>query len=62
MAKAVQARPHEGTREIVVRLNYVMDYCITGHLVEVRLLLQAAQQRPWPIAPEHVPLGESGAS
>jgi len=39
-----------------------MDYCITGHLVEVRLLLQAAQQRPWPIAPEHVPLGESGAS
>ncbi len=36
----------QGTREIVVRPNYVMVYRITGNLVEVLRVLHAAQQ--WP--------------
>ena len=36
----------KGTREIVVRPNYVMVYRVTGDLVEVLRVLQAAQQ--WP--------------
>ena len=35
-----------GTREIVVRPNYVMVYRVTGDLVEVLLVLHAARQ--WP--------------
>ena len=36
----------KGTREIVVRPNYVMVYRFTGDVVEVLRLLHAAQ--PWP--------------
>ena len=36
----------KGTREIVVRPNYVMVYRVTGDLVEVLRVLHAAQQ--WP--------------
>ena len=36
----------QGTREIVVRPNYVMVYRVTGDLVEVLRVLRAAQQ--WP--------------
>jgi addiction module RelE/StbE family toxin len=36
----------KGTREIVVRPNYVMVYRITGDLVEVLRVLHTAQQ--WP--------------
>ncbi|MDP1901148.1 MAG: type II toxin-antitoxin system RelE/ParE family toxin [Rubrivivax sp.] len=36
----------KGTREIVVRPNYVMVYRITGDVVEVLRVLHAAQQ--WP--------------
>ena len=36
----------KGTREIVVRPNYVMVYRITGDLVEVLRVLNTAQQ--WP--------------
>jgi addiction module RelE/StbE family toxin len=36
----------KGTREIVVRPNYVMVYRITGEVVEVLRVLHAAQQ--WP--------------
>ena len=35
-----------GTREIVVRPNYVMVYQVTGDVVEVLRVLHAAQQ--WP--------------
>ena len=35
-----------GTREIVVRPNYVMVYRVTGTLVEVLRVLHAAQE--WP--------------
>ena len=36
----------KGTRELVVRPNYVMVYRLTGDLVEVLRVLHAAQQ--WP--------------
>ena len=36
----------KGTREIVVRPNYVMVYRVTGDLVEMLRVLRAAQQ--WP--------------
>jgi addiction module RelE/StbE family toxin len=36
----------KGTREIVVRPNYVLVYRITGNVVEVLRVLHAAQQ--WP--------------
>ena len=36
----------KGTREIVVRPNYVMVYRVTGDLVEVLRVLHAARQ--WP--------------
>lgn len=36
----------KGTREIVVRPNYVMIYRVAGELVEVLRVLHAAQQ--WP--------------
>ena len=36
----------KGTREIVMRPNYVMVYRVTGDLVEVLRVLHAAQQ--WP--------------
>ena len=36
----------QGTREIVVRPNYVMIYKVTGDAVEVLRVLHAAQQ--WP--------------
>ena len=36
----------KGTREIVVRPNYVMVYRVSGDLVEVLRVLHAAQ--PWP--------------
>lgn len=36
----------KGTREIVVRPNYVMVYRVTGDLVEVLRVLHSAQQ--WP--------------
>ena len=36
----------QGTREIVVRPNYVMVYRVTGDLVEVLRVLHAAQK--WP--------------
>ncbi|HZE91467.1 MAG TPA: type II toxin-antitoxin system RelE/ParE family toxin [Rhizobacter sp.] len=36
----------KGTREIVVRPNYVMVYRVTGELVEILRVLHAAQQ--WP--------------
>ena len=36
----------KGTREIVVRPNYVMVYRVTGDVVEVLRVLHAAQQ--WP--------------
>ena len=36
----------KGTREIVVRPNYVMVYRVTGDLVEMLRVLHAAQQ--WP--------------
>jgi len=36
----------KGTREIVVRPNYVLVYRITGDLVEVLRVLHTAQQ--WP--------------
>ena len=36
----------KGTREIVVRPNYVMVYRVTGDLVEVLRVLHAAQH--WP--------------
>ena len=54
-AKAENARPRpklykagrvKGTREIVVRPNYVMVYRVTGDVVEVLRVLHAAQQ--WP--------------
>ena len=34
----------KGTREIVVRPNYVMVYRVTGDLIEVLRVLHAAQQ------------------
>ena len=36
----------KGTREIVVRPNYVLVYRITGDLVEVLRVLHTAQQLP----------------
>lgn len=36
----------KGTREIVVRPNYVMVYRITGDLIEILRVLHTAQQ--WP--------------
>jgi len=36
----------KGTREIVVRPNYVMVYRITGDLVEVLRVLHTAQHSP----------------
>ena len=36
----------KGTREIVVRPNYVMVYHITGDLIEILRVLHTAQQ--WP--------------
>ena len=44
--KLYKAGRVKGTREIVVRPNYVMVYRVTGHLVEVLRVLHAAQQ--WP--------------
>ena len=40
----------KGTREIVVRPNYVMVYRVTGKVVEVLRVLHVAQQ--WPRAAE----------
>ncbi len=37
----------KGTREIVVRPNYVMVYRVNGDVVEVLRVLHAAQQQ-WP--------------
>lgn len=54
-AKAENARTHptlykpgrvKGTREIVVRPNYVMVYRVSADVVEVLRVLHAAQQ--WP--------------
>ena len=36
----------KGTREVVVRPNYVMVYRVSGNVVEVLRVLHAAQQ--WP--------------
>ena len=44
--KLYKAGRVKGTREIVVRPNYVMIYTITGVVVEVLRVLHAAQQ--WP--------------
>ena len=44
--KLYKAGRVKGTREIVVRPNYVMVYRATGDLVEVLRILHAAQQ--WP--------------
>lgn len=44
--KLYKAGRVKGTREIVVRPNYVMVYRVTGDLVEVLRVLHAAQQ--WP--------------
>ena len=44
--KLYKAGRVKGTREIVVRPNYVMVYRVTGDVVEVLRVLQAAQQ--WP--------------
>ena len=44
--KLYKAGRVKGTREIVVRPNYVMIYTITGDVVEVLRVLHAAQQ--WP--------------
>ena len=44
--KLYKAGRVKGTREIVVRPNYVMVYRVTGDLVEVLRILHAAQQ--WP--------------
>ena len=52
-AESVRLRPKlykagrvKGTREIVVRPNYVMVYRVQGDVVEVLRVLHAAQQ--WP--------------
>ncbi len=42
--KLYKAGRVKGTREIVVRPNYVMVYRVTGNLVEVLRVLHAAQQ------------------
>lgn len=42
--KLYKAGRIKGTREIVVRPNYVMVYRVTGNLVEVLRVLHAAQQ------------------
>lgn len=44
--KLYKAGRVKGTREIVVRPNYVMIYKVTGEIVEVLRVLHAAQQ--WP--------------
>ena len=44
--KLYKAGRLKGTREIVVRPNYVMVYRVTGDVVEVLRVLHAAQQ--WP--------------
>jgi addiction module RelE/StbE family toxin len=44
--KLYKAGRVKGTREIVVRPNYVMVYRVTGDLVEMLRVLHAAQQ--WP--------------
>ena len=44
--KLYKAGRVKGTREIVVRPNYVMIYKVTGDVVEVLRVLHAAQQ--WP--------------
>jgi toxin ParE1/3/4 len=44
--KLYKAGPVKGTREIVVRPNYIMVYRVTGDVVEVLRVLHAAQQ--WP--------------
>ena len=44
--KLYKAGRVKGTREIVVRPNYVMIYRVTGDVVEVLRVLHAAQQ--WP--------------
>ena len=44
--KLYKAGRVKGTREIVVRPNYVMIYRTTGDVVEVLRVLHAAQQ--WP--------------
>lgn len=44
--KLYRAGRVKGTREIVVRPNYVMVYRVAGDLVEVLRVLHAAQQ--WP--------------
>ncbi len=59
-AKAEQARKTptlykpgrvKGTREIVVRPNYIMVYRVAGDVVEVLRVLHAAQQWPRKRAP-----------
>ena len=45
--KLYKAGGVKGTREIVVRPNYVMVYRVTGDLVETRIL-HVAQQPWWP--------------
>jgi addiction module RelE/StbE family toxin len=44
--KLYKAGRVKGTREIVVRPNYVMVYRVTGDVVQVLRVLHAAQQ--WP--------------
>ena len=44
--KLYKAGRVKGTREIVVRPNYLMIYRVTGDVVEVLRVLHAAQQ--WP--------------
>ena len=44
--KLYKAGRVKGTREIVLRPNYVMVYRVTGDVVEVLRVLHAAQQ--WP--------------
>lgn len=44
--KLYKAGRVKGTREIVVRPNYVMVYRVTGDLIEMLRVLHAAQQ--WP--------------
>jgi addiction module RelE/StbE family toxin len=44
--KLYKAGRVKGTREIVVRPNYVMVYRVTGDLVEMLRVLHTAQQ--WP--------------
>lgn len=51
----------KGTREIVVRPNYVMVYLVTLDRVEILRVLHVAQQWPGPIAHEDAPSGEPGA-